>query len=271
MTATPLPKAFFRPIEFGGKPLGGGDVPAICIPLVARERSALLNELRAVLALGPDIVEWRVDHFLTSNPPTSTPDTLRDLRSILDSASSSVPFIFTLRSQAQGGEPCGLDADRAAAIIVAAIDSGSVQFVDLELTAPAELAARARAAAHRANVRTIVSWHDFSGTPPAADIFDRLQRAVAAGGDVAKVAVMPRSMADVLALFEASERAYREIDRPLITMAMGPLGGVTRVFGGMFGSSLTFAAGAASSAPGQWPAESLRSALEVIRSRSLPR
>jgi 3-dehydroquinate dehydratase-1 len=48
-------------------------------------------------------------------------------------------------------------------------------------------------------------------------------------------------------------------------MAMGPLGAVTRMVGGVFGSSLTFAVGAASSAPGQVPIEELNTVLAVLQ------
>jgi 3-dehydroquinate dehydratase-1 len=39
---------------------------------------------------------------------------------------------------------------------------------------------------------------------------------------------------------------------------MGPLGAVTRVAGGLFGSDLAFAVGTRPSAPGQIPLEELR-------------
>ncbi len=273
MSEVSLPTRFVRPIEFTGKPLGGGQVPAICIPLVARTSVALQSELHAVLALAPDIIEWRADYFLTANDAEVLPDVLQQLRAALLSARQAMrpPLLFTLCSHAEGGEACGLDPQRTARVINEAIASGAIDFIDLELSAPAAILAQLLATARKAGVQSIVSSHDFAGTPPTDELFDRLRRAAEAGANIAKVAVMSHSMADVLRLLEASERAHRELARPLITIAMGPLGGVSRVFCGMFGSSLSFAAGAATSAPGQWPAESLREAFELIRLRSLPR
>jgi len=46
---------------------------------------------------------------------------------------------------------------------------------------------------------------------------------------------------------------------------MGPLGAVTRLLGGVFGSSLTFAVGATASAPGQIPIEDLQTVLAIIQ------
>ena len=51
---------------------------------------------------------------------------------------------------------------------------------------------------------------------------------------------------------------------PLISMSMGPLGAVTRMVGGVFGSSLSFAVGEGSSAPGQMPIADLRAVYDVI-------
>jgi 3-dehydroquinate dehydratase-1 len=51
-------------------------------------------------------------------------------------------------------------------------------------------------------------------------------------------------------------------------MAMGGLGAVSRVCGGVFGSALTFAVGAAPSAPGQMPIDDVRAALAVLQRAS---
>ena len=48
-------------------------------------------------------------------------------------------------------------------------------------------------------------------------------------------------------------------------MSMGPYGAMTRLFGWAFGSALTFAVGAASSAPGQVPIEDLNMVLAILQ------
>ena len=81
----------------------------------------------------------------------------------------------------------------------------------------------------------------------------------------AKVAVMPRDLDDVLTLLTATRAASKKLRIPLISMSMGPLGAVTRMMGGVFGSSLSFAVGAAASAPGQVPIEDLNTALAILQ------
>ncbi len=52
---------------------------------------------------------------------------------------------------------------------------------------------------------------------------------------------------------------------------MGPLGAVTRMIGGVFGSSLSFAIGEGASAPGQIPIADLKTIYEIVaRTRGAP-
>ena len=74
------------------------------------------------------------------------------------------------------------------------------------------------------------------------------------GADICKIATMPHSPADVLTLLDATRiMAEEHADRPLITMAMGALGIVSRVSGETFGSAATFGMAGTPSAPGQIP------------------
>ena len=85
------------------------------------------------------------------------------------------------------------------------------------------------------------------------------------GADVAMVSVMPRVRADVLTLLAATERADAKTRIPLISVSMGPLGSVSRMIGGLFGSGLTFAVGEAASAPGQIPIGDLVTVFDITR------
>jgi 3-dehydroquinate dehydratase-1 len=85
------------------------------------------------------------------------------------------------------------------------------------------------------------------------------------GADIAKLAVMPKNYTDVLTLLGATLRARTgAVKVPIVTMSMGPEGGVTRLAGGLFGSDITFAIGKEASAPGQIPIGALRQAMAVL-------
>lgn len=83
--------------------------------------------------------------------------------------------------------------------------------------------------------------------------------------DVAKIAVMSQNLHDVLTLLKVTLNAKETVDIPLISLAMGQYGTITRMMGGVFGSSVTFAVGESSSAPGQMPIEDLRSVLGILQ------
>ena len=85
------------------------------------------------------------------------------------------------------------------------------------------------------------------------------------GAYICKIATMPHSPADVLTLLDATRIMSAEhADRPLITMAMGALGIVSRVSGETFGSAATFGMAGTPSAPGQIPVEDLHEVMTVL-------
>jgi 3-dehydroquinate dehydratase-1 len=75
---------------------------------------------------------------------------------------------------------------------------------------------------------------------------------------------MPQSAQDVLRLLAFTLRAAQEAPGPVISMAMGKLGAISRLSGETLGSAMTFGSAGAGSAPGQMDAGTLRAALEAL-------
>jgi 3-dehydroquinate dehydratase-1 len=252
-----------KPLEFFGRRMGGQGRALICVPLVGRTAHALQAELAAILPKAPDLLEWRIDFF----------DAIADQRQVLETAAQlrrqagSVPIILTRRSVQEGGEPIALDEDSVAELYAALCASGLVDFVDYELGQPLHHRRRVRAVSQAHGVALIASYHNFHATPATAEMLDTLARAEREGADVAKLAVMPHTPADVLQLLEASLLASAALRIPLITMSMGTLGAISRVCGWRYGSSVTFGAGQRVSAPGQIPIEALRAAMAALEDR----
>lgn len=244
--------------------LGGGGAPLICAPLVGRTRARLLDEAAAVVAKAPDVIEWRVDHFEGIARTAAVVKAGAALRNVL----GDVPLIFTRRSAREGGQATDLDDQGAVRLYEAIGAEGIADLVDFEMDNERAHVRKVVATAHRQDVRVILSYHNFKRTPAAKALLKRFLDADRLGADVAKVAVMPKDRYDVLALLSATAQADAKSRIPLISMSMGPLGAVTRIIGGLFGSSLTFAVGDGSSAPGQLPIAELRQACKLIeRSR----
>jgi 3-dehydroquinate dehydratase-1 len=96
-------------------------------------------------------------------------------------------------------------------------------------------------------------------------LYERLLQAQTLGADVAKVAVMPQRLEDVLTVLSATLQASQKLEIPVVSMSMGGHGALTRLFGWTFGSALSFAVGAEASAPGQVPMDDMNAALDIMR------
>jgi 3-dehydroquinate dehydratase I len=244
-----------------GAPIASGRHPLVCTPLVGGSVDDILREVAAVLPKRPDVVEWRADYFGQIADREAVIDTALRIRD----AVGGIPVIFTCRSAREGGQRIALAASGVAELLGDVCGARAADLVDFELANAAGDVERVRDAARQNGVTLILSHHDFAATPGAEALLDTFRAAERAGGDVAKVAVMPRTLEDVLTLLSATLAARAALSIPLLSMSMGPLGSITRMVGWAFGSTLTFAVGQSSSAPGQIPIEDLRTALAIAQ------
>jgi 3-dehydroquinate dehydratase I len=180
-------------------------------------------------------------------------------------AARGIPVLFTRRAEREGGQAIALDEAQVLALYAAVAASGNVDAMDYEMAHEPAQVAQVRELTRRHGLALVLSFHDFQRTPADAQLDARFTQAVQLGGDVAKLAVMPHSMADVHRLLGATLRASERLSIPVISMSMGALGAVTRLCGGVYGSALTFAVGANPSAPGQIAIGDVRAALAVLQ------
>ena len=253
-------KKHIKAVDVRGKKLGG-ETPVLCTPLVGRTRESVLAEAASVVRQKPDLVEWRVDFFDRIGDAAAVIDTARSLRE----AVGKRPIIFTRRAEKEGGEPIAIDDGQVVELYAAIAATGLVDFIDFEMAHESDHLRRVRDATRRHEVRLILSYHNISYTPGHEYIVDRFLEAERLGGDVAMVQVVPRDRADVLRLLAATADADEKTRIPLISISVGPLGSVTRMIGGLFGSWLSFAVGESASAPGQIPIRDLVTVYDIIR------
>jgi 3-dehydroquinate dehydratase-1 len=256
-----------RPLKVKGKPVGAGKEPLVCAPLVGRDEATIGGELATIMAKAPDLLEWRVDFFTGIAEPARVLSMAREIRA----RAAAAPIIFTCRSAREGGQAIAISEEQVLDVYATVCRAGCVDFIDWELSSGTTRFAQALTLARETDTQLIGSFHDFNATPAAAQILAKLEAMQAAGADVAKVAVMPRELKDVLALLEATLEARQRLTVPLITMAMGPFGSLSRMFGWVFGSTVSFAVGQKASAPGQVPIEDLRLVLDVLHRALAPR
>lgn len=220
----------------------------------------LALECSRVASSPADLIEWRVDMF----GPFQQARTLSGRLSALEQGwtvveSAPVPVLATIRTSAEGGAVALTSEEyrscvRALAQWADAVDvqvgtEGAVDLLEELASAPAVV---------------VASNHDFARTPPEDEVFDSLRQMQVLGADVAKVAYAAKGPVDLLAVMNAQMRARECLEVPLIAIAMGIPGAMSRIAGMTVGSAATFATVGESSAPGQFSAWQVREALDLM-------
>ena len=237
--------------------------PKICVPIVGRTKTDILEEAKKITTLPVDVVEWRVDWFDDVFATEKVLETAKELQEVL----KDIPVLLTFRTSKEGGEK-EISVSDYAALNIAAAQSGYVDLIDVEAFTGDDVVKTIIVAAHKAGVKVIASNHDFFKTPSENEILSILKQMEEAGADIAKIAVMPTCTEDVLTLLSATCKAKKELSCPVITMSMAKAGLISRLSGEVFGSCLTFGAAGNVSAPGQINALKLRSVLEILHENS---
>ena len=227
--------------------IGEEERSLICTPLIGKSREQIQAELECIVDKGPDAIEWRADYFKN----IARPDDVVDMANQIKAAVGAATVIFTCRAQHEGGMRTALTPAGYVAVNEAICAYSGVDYIDYELSNPLRDLLRLRDAAHRKNKKIIASFHDFECTPSFDALYEKFLQAERYGLDVAKIAVMPRRMEDVLTLLSVTLAAKKKLSIPLITMSMGSYGVISRIANAAFGSSLSFAVGQNCSAPGQ--------------------
>lgn len=238
----------------------GEGAPKIIVSLMGKDITTVKSEALAYREADFDILEWRVDHFTEVSSVDAVLEAARVVREVM----ADKPLLFTFRSAKEGGEQA-LSVENYIALNRAAVDSGLVDMIDLELFTGDELIKATVEYAHEKNVAVIMSNHDFHKTPAAQEIVLRLRKMQKLGADIPKIALMPQNKTDVLTLLSATlEMQERYADRPIITMSMAKTGVISRLSGEVFGSAATFGAVKKASAPGQISVTDLRTVLTIL-------
>ncbi|MDP7079847.1 MAG: type I 3-dehydroquinate dehydratase [Candidatus Undinarchaeales archaeon] len=176
-----------------------------------------------------DLVEFRIDHLVS----------LEQLEGLKEF--TALPVILTLRSAIQGGRS-ELEGDARRAVLERIINLGPA-YIDLEFgNADMELIAVAKCA----GVGTILSFHDFEGTPEG--IADVAQVMAATDADIIKLVTTAGSWRDELTMLTIDQRYT---DRGIVAFCMGELGVLSRVLCPLIGGRFTYAFAGRSTANGQ--------------------
>lgn len=244
--------------------------PAIIVPVQATAPEEIARQCSAIADTGVvDVIEWRIDPVIGGI--TEARDTVSAevesqglAEAVLGLAPhvtrAGLPVLITLRTGFEGGN-ADVTEEAYTKILTTVItgfagpagpanpSSGAAWALDVEIDRSG--AAELINAAHDQGISVVASHHNFSGTDSAEAMATTFNTMAAAGADVAKIAMMPASSADVAELLGATAHAEEDLEIPVLGISMGRLGRTSRVMGAEFGSCATFAQLGESSAPGQ--------------------
>ncbi len=235
-----------KPVTIRNLVIGEGR-PKTIVSLMGATIDDAIEAGKKALEAGADCLEWRADFCTNLCDVTSMKRDAAKLRSTFPDTA----LLFTLRSINQGGK-ADLPAFEYSTFLKAMIQTGAFDFVDVESQIGDDEVRALTSAAHECGVFVIVSHHDFDATPSKEWMIEKMRHMQGLGADIPKIAVMAHTAADTLTLLQATEEMSRlYADGPLITMAMGRWGALSRLTGELFGSAMTFCSLETASAPGQ--------------------
>lgn len=235
-----------QPIDIKGIKLGEGR-PKTIISLMGAKADENIELIKKGIEAGVECFEWRGDFAADVHDPQAMAQQSIEIGKAL----SNNPYLFTFRSTSQGGH-LTIPVEEYVVLNKAIIEAEAVDLVDIEtwIGDPAVLELAECAKQH--NVKTVISYHNFAGTPSVEWMVNLLTHMADLGADIPKIATMANSAQDALKLLAATEEMSRiHSDKPLLTMAMGREGSITRLVGELFGSAITFCSLEEASAPGQ--------------------
>ncbi|MTK64866.1 MAG: type I 3-dehydroquinate dehydratase [Methanobacterium sp.] len=204
------------------------DKTRICVPIIEKTYESALESSKFSINAGADILELRIDFIENSNPD--------DVKSLIQEI--DFPVIATNRRKEENGFFSGSESDRIEILLEAA---KVAEIVDIELGTELD---HLNKIVKISNL-SIISFHDFEKTPDEDFLLEIVNKELKLG-DMAKFAVMPKTMADTLVVLNVLSKVENTV-----AISMGEMGSYTRVVAPLFGSPITFASYENSSAPGQ--------------------
>jgi 3-dehydroquinate dehydratase-1 len=202
-------------------PVELGRVPRV---VLAVDRDS--PSLQKAAEVGAHILEVRVDQF-------DRKDVLSAEKTVSRLRDHGLPLIATVRARGEGGQAFLTDSDRADLYVHL---TDLVHAVDIEMRSPA-VVERVRETARRAGNALILSYHDFKQTPTDNDLDQIVADAAALNADITKIATFANTPSDVEALLRLT---LRHRSHNLVTIALGPLGSISRLTFPLFGSLMTY-------------------------------
>ncbi|MGW9856793.1 3-dehydroquinate dehydratase I [Staphylococcus hominis] len=204
-----------------------------------------------------DIIELRIDQWESHHHQKL----IKNL-SLLNELKDNFKILVTYRTASQGGKGQLTNKEYLQLIeTISSIDSFQMIDIEWESTIDDERYKRIIENAHRHQKQIIVSYHNFSETPPLEEIKFTYYKMQKLNPEYVKIAVMPKEKQDVATLLEAVAYTSEAISQHVIGISMSHIGLVTRTAQGVFGGTMSYGCLGEPQAPGQIHVKELKKQL----------
>ena len=236
----------------------GRGCPKIIVPIVESSMEGIIAMGKSLAGIGPDAVEWRADYYDGIEDEGAVLAALKGLRLAL----GDIPLIFTCRTAKEGGR-ANITEEKYALLNRAVLCSGHADAVDIEALSH-ERGEGLISEIRKAGQVSIGSCHITDRTPCKEETMNILRAIQDTGADITKLAVMAENYDDAFTLMLAAREAKKQGAGPIIAIAMGEPGIISRILAEMTGSAAVFASVGRSSAPGQLSLGAMKEILKTV-------
>ena len=222
--------------------------PQIVLAVTDQEKNSAIAKHKV------DMLELRVDLLKKLNADYAV-QVIKERRKL------RLPILLTIRNQKKEGAKANFSDDTKWRLFQALMPLCT--WVDIELSSP--ILAQSTALARKLKKKVVISAHDFKGMPAHPEILMKKAlslpgRQAGARADMFKIAALAKGPQDLIKMMEFTERHAKQ---PVVTMCMGPLGGLSRLLLPSVGSRWVFTFLNKPTAPGQIDVKTLKNALRL--------
>jgi len=228
--------------------------PAVCGAVIGKSMPEMKRAVRKGVKAGADIIELRIDG-------------MRDQSGWESLLRSKVPIILTNRARREGGFFTGSENARAEELMKG-VKLG-VSCVDVEFSTSKSARDQILKRAKSRGVSTIVSHHDFSGTPAPAQLVKITEKIAETGCDIVKVVTLAKNRGDAFRMLDFIVQTRGKFEIPVIAFAMSEAGKITRFIGPIFGVPIVYAAVEKQTASGQLDVAATQAMLKELMPREV--
>ena len=249
-------------VKFGSVELGHQMDTKTVVPITAETVALAETQSNTIINSTAAIAEWRLDDLAVGTSNQTIYKAAQTIKMNLKAVNKAL--LMTVRTKAQGGAfPDDPEAYLKKYQFI--LKQELADAIDVEFTMAPEIRRQILKASGLLQVTVVLSDHNFDLTPDLKTLQAKVQQMAELNVAIIKIAVMPKSAADVLTIFQLAEWAKTHLDKPLAIMGMGNLGRITRVSGNIFPSVFTFATLDEASAPGQMPLATVQEQLALFK------